>query len=129
MPSKYGNKPFYDSKKWRSVSAAYMSSKNYMCERCGKPASICHHKKWLNSSNVHDPETALDFSNLEALCLDCHNAEHGAKHDITSFDEAGNVAQVRETEDKKIYRQNRSQIDDLVEKARELLSVVSCDEE
>ena len=125
MPSKYGNTAFYNSAKWRKVSAAYMASKNYICERCGKPAQICHHKKWLDDLNVNDPETALGFDNLEALCIDCHNAEHYHRRDVALFDEAGNIQQIQESEDTKEYRRNRSQIDDVIEKAKKLLSVVS----
>ena len=121
MPSKYGNTAFYNSKEWRRVSAAYMSSKLYICERCGKPAQICHHKKWLNENNVHDPETALSFDNLEALCIECHNAEHGLRHDITVFDSDGNVAEVKESAATKKYQSHRSQIDDVVRKAKSLL--------
>ena len=121
MPSKYGNAAFYNSKEWRRVSSAYMSSKSYICERCGKPATICHHKKWLNAQNVHDPSIALNFDNLEALCQECHNAEHGSKHNVTIFDEAGNVVEVKPTEASKQYQKDRSQIDDVVAKAKRLL--------
>ena len=121
MPSKYGNTAFYNSKEWRRVSAAYMSSKLYICERCGKPAVICHHKKWLNAQNVNDPTVALNPENLEALCIDCHNAEHGLGHDITVFDDAGNVVEVKESVDTKSYQTQRDQIDDVVAKAKALL--------
>lgn len=122
MPSKYGNTAFYNSKEWRRVSAAYMSSQLYRCERCGKPATICHHKKWLNAVNVNDPEIALSFDNLEALCIECHNDEHMSRHDTTIFDNAGNVAEVREGSATKEYRQQRDKIDDLVERALSLWS-------
>lgn len=128
MPSKYGNDSFYKSKAWRRVSAAYMSSQLYICERCGKPATICHHKKWLNDRNIQDPETALSFDNLEALCIDCHNAEHGLRHDVTIFDEEGNVSEIKESVATKEYQNHREKIDDVVERAKTLLSVVSCDE-
>ena len=128
MPSKYGNAAFYNSKAWRRVSAAYMSSKHYICERCGKPAQICHHKKWLNENNVHNPEMALSFDNLEALCQECHNIEHGRKRDFLIFDDAGNVEKVKESAIKKQYQEQRDKIDDIVERARKLLSVVSCQE-
>lgn len=124
MPSKYGNNAFYNSKKWRRISAAYLSSKLYICERCGKPATICHHKKWLDDRNVSDPETALGFDNLEALCIECHNAEHGLRHSVTVFDDEGNVAAVKESVQAKIYQDQKERIDDVVEKAKRLFSVV-----
>ena len=121
MPSKYGNTAFYNSKEWRRVSAAYMSSKLYICERCGKPAQICHHKKWLDDKNVHDPTVALNPDNLEALCIDCHNAEHGLKHSITIFDADGNVVQVVHDPTTVQYEVHRDQIDDVVARAKSLL--------
>ena len=128
MPSKYGNSGFYSGKAWRKVSAAYMSSKSYVCERCGKPAVICHHKKWLNDVNVNDPKIALSFDNLEALCLDCHNAEHGLRHDIAVFDDAGEIVAVKESVSTKQYQSDRDKIDDVIARAR-ALSVVSCESE
>jgi len=127
MPSKYGNDAFYKSKTWRAVSAAYMSSKHYICERCGRPARICHHKTWLNARNINDPETTLSFDNLEALCIECHNAEHGLRHDITLFDDSGNVSGVKAGASTKEYQRQREQLDDVIKRAR-ALSVVSCKE-
>lgn len=128
MPSKYGNSGFYSGKAWRRVSAAYMSSKNYVCERCGKPAVICHHKKWLDDRNVNDPKIALSFDNLEALCLECHNAEHGLKHDVAVFNDAGEIVAVKESVSTKQYQSDRDKIDDVIARAR-ALSVVSCESE
>ena len=105
-----------------------MSSKSYICERCGAPAVICHHKKWLNDVNVNDPSIALSFDNLEALCLDCHNAEHGLRHDVAVFNDAGELVQVKECESTKQYQRDRAQIDDVLARAKSL-SVVSCESE
>lgn len=121
MPSKYGNAAFYNSKAWKRVSLAYMTSQQFICERCGKPAQICHHKRYLNAHNVHDPLIALNFDNLEALCLSCHNREHGIKHTVTVFDDNGNVAAVRESQEAKDYESQREKIDDVVERAKKLL--------
>lgn len=74
-------KRFYDTPAWKSCRDAYMNYCGGLCERCkaeGKivPADIVHHKEHLNSLNFHDPAVAYNFENLEALCLDHHNAEH-----------------------------------------------------
>lgn len=112
----YDNSAFYKSKAWRTVSAAYLSSKAYICERCGKPASICHHRTWLNDSNVSDPAIALSFDNLEALCIDCHNAEHGLQHSIALFDSDGSIAAVKESQAAKDFRRESAKIDELLER-------------
>lgn len=72
-PFAYG---FYRSQAWRKTQAAYMESVNHVCERCGRPARIVHHRQWLTPANINDPNVSLDWGNLEALCIDCHNAEH-----------------------------------------------------
>ena len=90
-------KQFYHSTAWRRLSRAYMLSQHYICERCGKPAEICHHRQHLNAGNVDDAGVALNPDNLEALCLACHNAEHfgsgRAIADGLAFDGSGNVVQ------------------------------------
>lgn len=86
--------PFYKSKEWRALSRLFLLSKNYVCERCGNPACIAHHKIYLTPETFGNPEIALNPENLEALCLECHNREHfGKKHvmpDVT-FDEKGDL--------------------------------------
>ncbi len=69
---------FYKSKAWMKTQAAYMSSKNYICERCGGMAKIVHHKTYITPQNINDPNITLSWSNLEALCQDCHNKEHSS---------------------------------------------------
>lgn len=53
-----------------------MDSKHWICERCGEPASVCHHKTYLTAANVNQPEIAFNFDNLECLCKACHDIEH-----------------------------------------------------
>lgn len=109
----YDNSRFYNSKKWKKVSQAYMTSKSYICERCGRPAVICHHKIYLNGENVKDPAIALNFKNLEALCLHCHNQEHFTKLK-TFFDIDGNMIGVRQTKKERQFESDREKIDELL---------------
>ena len=69
-------KSFYNSKKWRETQRLYMQSQNYICERCGNLAGIVHHKIYITPKNINNPSVTLDFNNLEALCIACHNLEH-----------------------------------------------------
>ena len=66
----------YQSKKWHAVKEAYLSKRDYICERCGAPAVIVHHRDYLTAASMSDPEKAFAFDNLEALCQACHNKEH-----------------------------------------------------
>ena len=40
-------KAFYNSAAWRDTREAYMVSRHGLCERCGKPGLIVHHRKAL----------------------------------------------------------------------------------
>lgn len=85
---------FYNSKAWKRTQVAYMSSQCYICERCGRVARIVHHKKYITPQNINDPNITLDWDNLEALCMDCHNAEHiggSICAEGLRFDKEGNI--------------------------------------
>lgn len=69
-------KKLYDSKEWEQCCEGFMDSKFFICERCFNPAIICHHKIYLSKDNINDPFVALNWGNLEGLCLECHNDEH-----------------------------------------------------
>ena len=91
---------FYPSPQWSKLSRAFLLSRNYICQRCGAPAEIAHHKQHLTAANVSNPEISLNPDNLEALCLACHNAEHfsagGATAAGLAFDGDGNLIQESE---------------------------------
>lgn len=86
-------KEFYHSKDWIDTRQAYLISQHYLCERCGEPAKVVHHKHYLTKQNINNADIALNWDNLEALCQDCHNKEHHAAADTRryKFDADGNV--------------------------------------
>ncbi len=67
---------FYLSAAWEGTRAAYLMSQDYICERCGEPAKVVHHKRRITRDNINDAGITLNWDNLEALCQDCHNKEH-----------------------------------------------------
>ena len=86
---------FYNSPAWKKCRASYISSVGGLCERCyrnGKitAADTVHHKIHLSPENINDPNITLGWSNLEALCRDCHAAVHGNKKRY-KIDAAGRV--------------------------------------
>lgn len=94
------SKNIYNSQRWRKVARAYAESQHYVCERChnrsfirnGKlPRFIVHHKRHLSPENVRDDNTVYGWSNLELLCIYCHNTVHGVSLDREClFDDDGN---------------------------------------
>lgn len=74
-------KSFYRSKRWQATRAAYAASVGGLCESCAAaglivPGEIVHHKVPLTPDTIHNPSVALDFSNLELVCRNCHAARH-----------------------------------------------------
>lgn len=83
---------FYLSDAWQRTRKAYYTSRCGLCERCGAPGDIVHHKRYLTPKNIRDPHISLDYRNLELLCIDCHNKEHTKKQNIRyRFDRNGNI--------------------------------------
>ena len=74
---------FYKSKAWETCRLGYLSSVGGLCENCLKkgiyvPAEIVHHKEHVEPWNIENPEVTLAWSNLQALCRQCHGKEHSA---------------------------------------------------
>lgn len=87
---------FYKSKAWKTCRAAYMSKVGGLCEDClaaGRftPAEIVHHVQELTPENINDPAIALNWSNLKAVCRECHAIEHGARVKRYEIDRNGSV--------------------------------------
>ena len=93
------SKKFYHSKAWSDTQKAFMTSRNYICERCGNAAVIVHHKEHLTPENITNPNVALDWSNLQALCMDCHAEVHAGipTQPGLMFDDRGNLVRCRDT--------------------------------
>ena len=92
-------KKFYRSKNWKQCRESYITSVNMLCEKCWeshivRKGYIVHHKIPLTPKNINDVSITLSHSNLQFLCLDCHNRVHGDQG-ITveglEFDENGNL--------------------------------------
>lgn len=88
---------FYNSKAWQETRAFVYQKQHGLCERCGKPGDIVHHKEYLTPMNIHNPMVTLGENNLELLCQDCHNREHMRRHGACeagyAFDENGDLVQ------------------------------------
>lgn len=87
---------FYNGRQWEQTQAAYMSSKNYICERCGDMARVVHHIKHITPKNIHNVNITLDWNNLMCLCHACHQSIHGNTRvtaEGLSFDDKGNLIQ------------------------------------
>lgn len=87
---------FYRGPAWKRCRKAYLASRHYRCERCGKPAQTVHHRQHLTPVTINNPSMALGWWNLEAVCRDCHGREHHGKaveatREGFAFDENGDL--------------------------------------
>lgn len=91
------NEWFYQGSLWEEVRSLYVVHAHGLCERCGAPGVIVHHREHLTPENIHDKAKAYGFDNLELLCLRCHNDEHFAvpsTMDGLFFDDNGDLVQM-----------------------------------
>lgn len=69
---------FYRSKAWRLTSRAKLQDAAYKCEAhldcCTGLAVEVHHKEPIQTPAGWDRR--LDWDNLEAVCINCHNKRH-----------------------------------------------------
>ena len=83
---------FYKSKAWLVARNIKTNATQGKCERCGAVGEEVHHKIRLTVDNVNDTNVSLNQDNLELLCKDCHNDEHGRfMKNKVKFDECGNL--------------------------------------
>ncbi|MFC9446702.1 HNH endonuclease [Bacillus cereus] len=90
--TKQQKRKFYDSGEWKSIRKQVKKRDNYECQECKHNARVqtdtneysesakrkkiqivAHHIKELE----HHPELTLNINNLETVCVNCHNKEHG----------------------------------------------------
>ncbi|MDQ1233338.1 5-methylcytosine-specific restriction protein A [Paenibacillus sp. SORGH_AS306] len=88
-------KKFYKSKAWEKCRQSYIVSVHGLCEICGAPGKIVHHKIYLTPENINNSMITLNHSNLQLHCQTCHNQEHhGNKEALEKgliFDNYGNL--------------------------------------
>lgn len=103
----------YDSRSWEKLRIMYMESKHWICERCGRPATVCHHREHLTADNATDPHIAYDVANLECLCHECHNAEHNRFNQRVQrviYNSRGEVVDVRPNAELQDFKDAQSAI-------------------
>lgn len=84
---------FYNSTAWKKCREAYKQSVHGLCEKCGEPGEIVHHKVFLTQKNIDDPNVTLNFKNLSLECRSCHGYSHGRSvtREGLRFDKEGNL--------------------------------------
>lgn len=77
---------FYRSKEWERVRKQALERDNYECQECKRNGRCFTDKhnpekhKRLDVDHIqdleHNPSLGLQLSNLETLCVKCHNKKH-----------------------------------------------------
>lgn len=66
---------FYNSMDWKRLSQSYLQTLGYQCECCKGLATEVHHIKPIQTNDGWIER--LDWNNLMAVCVTCHNKKHG----------------------------------------------------
>ena len=90
---------FYKSKAWQRTRDAYARSVGGLCECCRShglitAGEIVHHKIHITPENISNPEITLSYSNLEALCRQCHGEAHSDRVHRYTVDPLGRVVSI-----------------------------------
>lgn len=56
-------KDFYKSSAWKKCREGFIKSVYGLCQRCGKPGHIVHHKEVLTQQNINDPILSRALAN------------------------------------------------------------------
>lgn len=71
---------FYKTQRWKRLRQYIIDRAGGLCEECGgicgEPATIAHHKVWINDNNINDPAIVWGTENLMAVSQTCHNRIH-----------------------------------------------------
>lgn len=75
--SPYGWRAFYRTQVWEKKRKSILQRDHYACQECKR------HGRYTRANTVHhirhlkeEPELALEDTNLESLCRDCHEKIH-----------------------------------------------------
>lgn len=95
------NNWFYHTVAWKSFADYIRKSRHYICENCGAPGHIVHHKIHLTPKNIHDYSISLDETNVMLLCSKCHENQHDRQKKrhteerrIYTYDDDGNIISI-----------------------------------
>lgn len=90
--TKEAKRKFYDSREWKHKRKAIKQRDNYECQECKRQGLVTIDTNEYSESAKRkkiqlvvdhikeledNPALALEDSNLETLCVSCHNAKHG----------------------------------------------------
>lgn len=56
---------------WDNISRSYRAFKNWTCEKCG--VNLANHTSLLETHHINGQKNECQYSNLMALCADCHS--------------------------------------------------------
>ena len=76
------NPQFYTSRTWRKFRQYVITISGGECNRCKRIFTDTselevHHINYLKGNDYNDPVKAYSKDNVEVICHDCHNREHG----------------------------------------------------
>ena len=80
-------------KNWNEISRNYRAFKNWTCEKCG--VHLINHTDLLETHHINGQKNECQYSNLMALCADCHSKMPMHSHMSNNPSEREKIEQVK----------------------------------
>lgn len=81
-------------KNWDEISYNYRSSKNWICGQCG--VDLKSHKFLLQTHHINSQKNDCSYTNLRALCIDCHTHQPMHSHMNNNPSNQINILKIQE---------------------------------
>lgn len=78
---------------WDNISRSYRAFKNWTCEKCG--VNLANHTSLLEAHHINGQKNECQYSNLMALCADCHSKMPMHSHMNNNPRESEKIEQVK----------------------------------
>jgi hypothetical protein len=96
--AKAGERDVGYSDDWVALSAKYKYSQDYCCESCD--LKLKDHKHLLHSHHINGVKSDNQFSNLKALCADCHGKQVHHEHMHVRHNDRKLITRLRQEQSK-----------------------------
>ncbi|WP_201561073.1 HNH endonuclease [Psychrobacter sp. NC44] len=90
------------SNDWSQISSQYRGSKKWTCEQCA--VNLISHRRLLHTHHINSQKNENNYSNLMALCVDCHAKQPMHSHMYNLPDTNRHVKEISEIRKKQNIR-------------------------
>lgn len=87
---------------WEQISSSYKESKRWVCEQCN--VKLSNNKHLLHTHHINSQKNENNYSNLMALCVDCHANQYMHEHMYNSPNTNKSIRDIKKIRAEQITR-------------------------